>query len=408
VQEPVIKIKKKPRKAIFTVLLGGYDNIQAAPLYRGWDCIMFTDSDPVDSRGWDIVIVPKSSEPERESRRYKFLSHKYLTDYDIVCYMDANMNLKQAPPDTPTWFLHPSRKTVKDEMQAILNLKKSDNDTIERQKRYYKEEGFDDLQGLYQNGFFVRSHKNDAVNKLLEKVWETVSEHSYRDQIALPFAIYETGVKPENIRPNTFINYYIFLHPHKKNKDFSYKPSVHHITPGRSDKNLGKSINDIIRNLPDTDWICLRDIDTMPMYHEQFFRQCEQIALANEYDLVGCMTNRLGLEYQLHNGKKSNDSDIMNHREIGKILYNKYGSEVEPIKNTVAGLFMLFSKHTWKSLGKFKEGGIQIDGSFIDWHFSNAALQRGMKIGVAKGIYLFHFYRLDFGDNTKDHIEHLL
>ena len=39
---------------------------------------------------------------------------------------------------------------------------------------------------------------------------------------------------------------------------------VHHITPGRSDLNYGKSINDIIYSLPDEDWICLRDIDTIP------------------------------------------------------------------------------------------------------------------------------------------------
>ena len=48
---------------------------------------------------------------------------------------------------------------------------------------------------------------------------------------------------------------------------------IHYITPGHSDKNYGKAINDTIRHLPDNDWICLRDIDTMPAYHEKFFEQ---------------------------------------------------------------------------------------------------------------------------------------
>jgi hypothetical protein len=73
---------------------------------------------------------------------------------------------------------------------------------------------------------------------------------------------------------------------------------VHHITPGQSDLNWGEAINDIIWELPDDDWVCLRDIDTMPLHHRVFFKQCEDIANANEFDLVSCMTNRLGVGYQ--------------------------------------------------------------------------------------------------------------
>jgi hypothetical protein len=403
-----LKINKRPRKAIFSVLLGDYDNVSPAPLYRGWDCILFTDKDVPHSLGWDVVIVPKTNEPDKESRRYKFLSHIYLIEYDIVCYMDANMTLRQAPPDIPTWFKHPKRNNVKDEVVAILELKKADPDMLSHQMDFYKREGFEDNEGLYQNGFFVRSHKNKEVNNLMETVWSTVEAYTYRDQLALPYAMWKHKTKVENIRDNAFINYYIFVHAHKKTKDYSQKPYVHHITPGRSDKNLGKAINDIIKVLPDKDWICIRDIDTIPMYHEMFFKQCESIAIAGEYDLIGCITNRLGLEYQLFEGKKSSETDILKHRGIAKKLYNQYGSGVEKIDNTIAGVFMLFSKKTWITLGRFKEGSIMIDGSFIDYHFSNAALKRGLKIGLAKGIYLFHYYRFDSGDDTKTSIKHLM
>ncbi len=47
---------------------------------------------------------------------------------------------------------------------------------------------------------------------------------------------------------------------------------------GRSDKNIGRAINEIVNALPDNDWICLRDIDTLPMYHEK-----DRLALFNPF-----------------------------------------------------------------------------------------------------------------------------
>lgn len=177
--------------------------------------------------------------------------------------------------------------------------------------------------------------------------------------------------------------------------------NVHHITPGRSDRNLGKSINDIVKLLPEDDWICLRDIDTIPMYHEVFFKQCEEIADSGEFDLVGCLTNRLGFAHQLYDGIKSTETDIMVHRKIAKELYEKYGSKVEEIKRPIGGLFMLFSKKTWIKAGGFEEGGIFLRGNYIDYHFSAALKIKKMRIGMANGIYLFHYYRMEYGDNTK-------
>ena len=66
---------------------------------------------------------------------------------------------------------------------------------------------------------------------------------------------------------------------------------VHHITPGRADLNFGKAINHVIEFLPDDDWVCLRDIDTLPLHHRVFFKQCEDIANSGEWDLVSCKTN---------------------------------------------------------------------------------------------------------------------
>jgi len=123
---------------------------------------------------------------------------------------------------------------------------------------------------------------------------------------------------------------------------------------------------------------------------------------------VGCMTNRLGLHYQLVGGRKSNDSDILNHRKIAVELYNNHGIEIMPIQQVIGGLFMLFPKSMWRQVGGFPEGGIQIQGHFFDYHFCKKVMQHRLRIGIAKGIYLFHYYRFEHGEDTRKAISHLL
>ena len=184
---------------------------------------------------------------------------------------------------------------------------------------------------------------------------------------------------------------------------------VHHITPGAKDKDLGKAINTIIEGLPDNDWICMRDIDTIPPHHRVFFKQCEQIAQNNEADIIGAMTNRIGMKHQLHENKLSENFDIKQHIQIAKKLHRQNGTNVKQLTNgeTVAGMFMLFSKTTWLKVGKFPEGAINIKGQFIDYLFCKAALNQGLKIGLATGVYIFHIYR-EWLPNTRTGFIHVL
>ena len=392
------------KKVVYTIVLGEYDELSPAPKFEGWDFIVFTDDILLNADGWTKYLVEGGKDLQKESRRYKFLSHLYLKEYDLVCYIDGNVRLMSEPPSHPIWFTHRIRNSVYEEAMT----RSMDVDMIKRQIRYYMELRFSDKGGLYHNNFFVRSNRNDVQNKLMEKVWDIVSEHTAVDELAVPFAMWVTQTRMENIQSQALQSRYIKVKPHKKQIEDKRKVNVHHITPGRSDKNIGRAINEIVKALPDNDWICLRDIDTLPMYHEKIYQQCEEIAQAGEFDLVGCMTNRLGLHYQLIGGRKSNDSDIMNHRKIGVDLYNKHGNEIMPIQQVIGGLFMLFPKSAWKQVGGFPEGGIQIQGHFFDYHFCKKVMQQRLRIGIAKGIYLFHYYRFEHGEDTRKAVAHLL
>lgn len=377
-------------KAIVTVIIGNYDTLKPAPKFEGWETILITDNKYSDSLGWEVLQV-QSNDPQKDSRYYKWMLHEVIPEYDLYCYIDGSMELHKEPPNETVFFRHPKRRRVFDEGEMIIKLNKDSRQNVNATLDYFRSEKFKDKNGLFQNGFFVREN-NPRMNKLCEVVCEIVCEYSHRDQLALPFALFKTGIELNSVN-GRYCREWVKITQHGAKKIQSV--NVHHITPGRSDLNFGKSINDIVRNLPDNDWICLRDIDTLPAYHEKFFEQCEAIAEKAEFDLIGCMTNRLGLVYQLHNGKISDDFNMVNHRKIGKQRFEKYGSDVSETSEYIAGLFMLFPKSVWSKIGGFPEGGVRIRGSFIDWHFSKAVRDAGLRTGIAKGIYLIHLYRPD-------------
>jgi GT2 family glycosyltransferase len=109
---------------------------------------------------------------------------------------------------------------------------------------------------------------------------------------------------------------------------------------------------------------------------------------------------------------------MLNHMKIGKQLSSMHGSRVEPLNTTIAGFFMLFSVDIWRKAGGFREGKIRMDldgndymkhkskDKFFDWHFCNDAIKAGGKIGIARGIYVFHLYR-PWSNNPKRATEHL-
>lgn len=178
--------------------------------------------------------------------------------------------------------------------------------------------------------------------------------------------------------------------------------NVYYFTPARGDKNLGKACNDHCRSVPnDDDWICLRDGDTM-MLTPNYSKHIEDIIERNKdnYDVIGCMTNRIGLAHQMINKKMSEDTDIRNHMNIAFELEKSNYGEVVRSPSYVAGHFMLFSKRAWVE-HPFEEGKILItkivnkkrEIGFVDYWFSNFFYKR-KRVGIATGLYIFHLYRL--------------
>ena len=387
------------RKLIFTTIFGDYDELQQAPEFKSWDTVLFTDTEPKDAKGWDLNII-KTDDPKKTSRYVKICIHKLMPSYDIFCHIDGNMILIMPPPSEPIWGLHRGGRGLYSEAKEVIRLGKDSSDIVNSQVNRYRSEGISGRINVTENGFHVRRN-NKLVNRMHELWWEEVKKGSYRDQISMPFIREKYQWNPDGLVKDVVSRkYWKFSTWHNNsalNEDSMAISTVmvHHITPASADKNIGRAYNELIKGLPDDDYVVCRDIDTIPPDHISFIQLCDQIAKAGEYDLVSCMTNRLGLEYQLFEGRFSTDFNFMSHYNIAKYLAETYGAKIVPTTRTVGGVMLMMKVSMWRKIGGLAEGTIRgTAGVFFDYDLCQKVLKAQGKIGIAKGVYLFHNYRI--------------
>lgn len=397
------------RNLVFTVNLGGYDRVRPMEFKaKNTDYIMFTDGTE-EVKGWKTVTVSPGLDVKKRSREIKICIHKFVKGYKMYIYTDANyLHFQDVTLYANKYFsggmlihTHPKRNCLFQEARKVVQLRRGDTKIIQEQTTYYSMTGMVRNYGLFQNGFFIRDNK---ANKFCEQWYAEIDKYSYRDQISLPFCIFKYK-PPITVMHSLIIKRFLTLEPHRiiPERRKEDPPRVWYFTPGRGDKNLGRAYNEHCQVVPDGDWICIRDGDTM-FLNPFWSKQIEDIILKNgsKYNLISCMTNRLGLDWQLPYGLDK-DPDILNHAERAEDHYERYYDTVIPSKRETAGLFMLFPKTTWEEV-RFLDG-LNNDGVFIDYAFSKTVKNQLGGLGIAKGIYLFHLYRLN-RSHARD-IEHL-
>lgn len=174
--------------------------------------------------------------------------------------------------------------------------------------------------------------------------------------------------------------------------------NIRYITPfNHIDKNIGKCYNEAISELPSDCWICLSDHDTL--LFPGAGQLIPRIITDNpEYSLFTALTNRVGVHLHCVTGMFNEDS-ILAHQNKAQELMERFDTEI--METGIApGLFMLFHKSTWEQVRGFPEHSITFDRDF-----SARVKNRGMRIALCKGLYVFHLYR--YGKNIKD-ISHLM
>lgn len=175
--------------------------------------------------------------------------------------------------------------------------------------------------------------------------------------------------------------------------------NIHYMTPYSVGGNIGQAYNRACSLIADPeDWIVIRDGDTMFLTPEWGRVIAEVLQRhGDDFMLLGAMTNRLAENHQRMEGM-FDEMDLRVHYELAKLMEGEATrTEVFQTLFDIAGMLMVFKKGTWDRVGGFEE-----NSPVFDRIFTRRVQQAGGKVGVMKGLYVLHAYRLWSKDPAND------
>lgn len=204
------------RIAVYTVILGTYDLLRE-PKCCPDNCDFFLISDgaepPKDSVWKQMHLPPEVREQTRgmdSLRKNRFLKMRpdlLFPEYQYSVYLDGNMQMVTDPTEFVnrmpacgvSLFRHAFRDCVYEEARAVLVRKKAAKDDVAKLVRFLKEEHMPAHYGLLECPVIVRRHHQPECLEIMEAWWELFGRFPYRDQLLLPYVLYQRGIRPEEL-----------------------------------------------------------------------------------------------------------------------------------------------------------------------------------------------------------------
>ena len=170
--------------------------------------------------------------------------------------------------------------------------------------------------------------------------------------------------------------------------------------PYALNKELAIAYNEYCEVVPDNDWICLLDGDSMFLESDYGHIIQSYINKYPECKLFIPTTNRVKRKFQCYKGVISEEPNIKTHRKISKNIRKSFDIKDLSSKKSISMPCFIFSKKTWQEVGGFKNTG-RVGG--VDLSFSKKVLKIGPCYRM-KGLYLFHYYRMCEGIKNNKHL----
>lgn len=201
------------RIAVYTCIVGRYDQL-IEPVYAepGVDYLIYTDQPVPEESVWRKVDITTDSQydvlsPMMLNRRIKILQNPVLKQYDYTVYVDGNIEVVGAISPLVEAMAgkglglhwHMRRDCIYDEVVAVKYLKRLNDARIDCQIAEYRQVGFPEHFGLYENSIIVRDNRDAAVDVLMQTWWTEMQRYPIRDQLSLPYILWKSGFPLENI-----------------------------------------------------------------------------------------------------------------------------------------------------------------------------------------------------------------
>ena len=232
------KSKRTSKSVVYTCITNDYDDLSAISSHYyvdpDWDYVCFSDNSQLIAQKqlgiWEIrPLAFDKLDNTRNNRYHKILPHKLFPEYDQSVYLDANINiltpyLFNEIKKRNEFFLAPfmlEYKCLYQSAQWMLD-RQIDKPQLEKQLDYYRQQGFPENYGMFENNLLYRKHNLPEVQNLMEHWWKWVSEYCRRDQSSLAFVFWDAHLPIERFSIHNvwadYNNYCIF--PHVKPREY--------------------------------------------------------------------------------------------------------------------------------------------------------------------------------------------
>lgn len=151
--------------------------------------------------------VPQESTPRLVARYTKVLPHRVLPDCDVAIWIDGTILVRNDLTNLIKEFLdsgedialcpHPSGRTVSEEIEFAINARRispAQYDAAEQQRTRYQKAGVLDEKVFESSVVFYRLGKG-ALRDACESWWHELSNYTDRDQVSLPYAMSNSGIR---------------------------------------------------------------------------------------------------------------------------------------------------------------------------------------------------------------------
>lgn len=215
--------EKEIRIVIYTAISGGYDFMKLPEIIDPrFSYVLFTDSPAPDTGVFKVKpMTYLHKDAVRAARFVKTHPHILLKNYDIAVWIDANiMILGDICPLVEEFLVsgkavaavpHPTRRSIYEEVDACIQLKKDDAKIMQRQLSNYRSKGFNH-DDLIESNFMMFDLRSQRTKSFLDRWWTEIDRGSRRDQLSLNYALKESDVDwhPLMNHPNSVRNHPCF------------------------------------------------------------------------------------------------------------------------------------------------------------------------------------------------------
>lgn len=202
----------KDKIAVYTCVFGKYDQLQE-PIIKpdNIDYFIVTDQKIPQNSLWQPIAWERycssSLSNAEKNRFFKMHPDCIFPEYSFSIYIDGN--IKVISDLTPyvrllgkngmAFHYHNQRKCAYKELEAIQLAYKVDKRVADSYEKYLKTHRFPENYGLLECNVIVREHNNSICKKVMNEWWDQFVTQINRDQVSLPYVLFENEIKVEDV-----------------------------------------------------------------------------------------------------------------------------------------------------------------------------------------------------------------